>query len=553
MSGGSSRRRRRAGTILERRGEVPETHWRDGYRRTVTSPSTSRPSGLSRRAALILGSATLAGLAAGCTDETDLPFVGSADAEAEDGARPADSQTWPVTAPGDPAATSIAVSAALVGSSPAAVVIAPDAPDDVVTEASEVAVAAGVPCFVDSSDLAAELKRLGVEQVRLFPASAPAASGSSSGTSDEGGWREAVGALEHVDSLPDVTRRPLHPVVVTSPDPTAHAAALATVRAVLGADAVTTLTADDPREDAVVEALGAEDEAVLVVVGDGEHLTGESLAGAAVMAAGAQPLPTGGLLPLGGDRRMIALYGHPGTGALGLLGEQDVEGAIERVKGYVDDYAAISDDQFMPAFEVIATIADSAAGEDGDYSSEGDPEMYRPWVDAAKDAGVYVLLDLQPGHTDFLTQAKIYEELLKEPHVGLALDPEWRLEPGQRHMEQIGHVEIDEVNETAAWLAELTRSNALPQKVFMLHQFQLQMLRDRDQLRTDLPEIVTVVHADGHGTPDLKQGTWGAIKADLPAGVLLGWKNFIDEDTPTFTPQRTMTEVEPAPRFVSYQ
>lgn len=123
MSGGSSRRRRRADTILGRRGEVPETHWRDGYRRTVTSPSTSRPSGLSRRAALILGSATLAGLAAGCTDETDLPFVGSADAEAEDGARPADSQTWPVTAPGDPAATSIAVSAALVGSSPAAVVI----------------------------------------------------------------------------------------------------------------------------------------------------------------------------------------------------------------------------------------------------------------------------------------------------------------------------------------------------------------------------------------------------------------------------------------------
>ena len=40
---------------------------------------------------------------------------------------------------------------------------------------------------------------------------------------------------------------------------------------------------------------------------------------------------------------------------------------------------------------------------------------------------MYVVLDLQPGRTDFLTQAKRYEPLLALPHVGLALDPEWRL------------------------------------------------------------------------------------------------------------------------------
>ena len=53
----------------------------------------------------------------------------------------------------------------------------------------------------------------------------------------------------------------------------------------------------------------------------------------------------------------------------------------------------------------------------------------RPCVDAAKAAGAYVMLDLQPGRTDFLTQAKRYQELSTEPHVGLALDPEWRLQP----------------------------------------------------------------------------------------------------------------------------
>ena len=74
-------------------------------------------------------------------------------------------------------------------------------------------------------------------------------------------------------------------------------------------------------------------------------------------------------------------------------------------------------------------------------------------------AGMYVMLDLQPGRTDFLTQAQRYEELLAEPHVGLALDPEWRLGPNQRHMAQIGSVGVDEVNAVAAWLAGLTWSS----------------------------------------------------------------------------------------------
>jgi hypothetical protein len=34
--------------------------------------------------------------------------------------------------------------------------------------------------------------------------------------------------------------------------------------------------------------------------------------------------------------------------------------------------------------------------------------------------------------------------------------------------------------------------------------------------------------------------------------VWWGWKNFYDEDQPTFTPGETV-EVAPSPRFISYQ
>jgi hypothetical protein len=246
------------------------------------------------------------------------------------------------------------------------------------------------------------------------------------------------------------------------------------------------------------------------------------------------------------------LYGHPGSASLGVLGEQPVEEAVERAKKTAAQYESLSDRPVVPTFEIIATIASGAAGKDGDYSAEASVEHLRPWVDVAREAGVYVLLDLQPGTTDFLTQAKRYSELLEQPHVGLALDPEWRLKPGQRHMRQIGSVDVAEVNATAAWLADLAREKNLPQKLFVVHQFRLSMISGREKLETGHDELAVMIHAAGNGTPGEKLATWRAVHADAPAGVSWGWKNFYDEDRPTFTPKQTY-EVDPVPDLVTYQ
>ena len=161
-------------------------------------------------------------------------------------------------------------------------------------------------------------------------------------------------------------------------------------------------------------------------------------------------------------------------------------------------------------------------------------------------------LDLQPGRMDFLTQAERYRDLLRRPHVGLALDPEWRLKPNQKHLTQIGSVEPAEVTRTADWLAALVRDENLPQKVFVLHQFDAAMLGDRSRIDTSHPELATVIHADGHGTPSIKMKSWRRIVDGLPPNVRLGWKNFYTEDAPMFSPRRTLG-VDPEPWFVSYQ
>lgn len=263
-------------------------------------------------------------------------------------------------------------------------------------------------------------------------------------------------------------------------------------------------------------------------------------------------LPWGGYEQFG-DRHYVALYGHPQTPALGLLGEQDAAGSVDRVNELVAEYEDISGAEIVPMFEIIATIASASAGPDGDYSSKTPISELRPLVDEAAANNVSVVLDLQPGRTDFLTQAKLYEELLLEPHVGLALDPEWRLEPNQVHLTQIGSVDAAEINEVSDWLAELTRENSLPQKMLVLHQFQPRMISNRETLDTSHPELATLIHVDGQGPPAAKIGTWNLIRQNAPENVAWGWKNFIDEDEPMLTPQQTWDQVSPLPELITYQ
>ena len=73
---------------------------------------------------------------------------------------------------------------------------------------------------------------------------------------------------------------------------------------------------------------------------------------------------------------------------------------------------------------------------------------------------MYVVLDLQPGRADLLDQAMRYRSLLLQPHVGLAVDPEWKLKPRQLPGGQIGSIGAAEINRTIAWLAALTRPTA---------------------------------------------------------------------------------------------
>ena len=264
-------------------------------------------------------------------------------------------------------------------------------------------------------------------------------------------------------------------------------------------------------------------------------------------------IPGGGLLMFDADppRRLVAMYGHPTTAGLGVLGEQGPSEGVDRLRSIAAGYGA-DGARVLGTFEIIATVASADPGADGDYSSETARDVIRPWVEVAAANDVYVLLDLQPGRTDFLTQARIYEEFLRLPHVGLALDPEWRLKPNQVHMRQVGTVDAAEINQVAEWLAGLVREAALPQKLLVIHQFHYAMITNRPRIETP-PEVAVLIHMDGYGDQGTKQGTWNTLTGAPDAdGFYWGWKNFYDEDSPMAGPDRVLN-LTPTPVFVSFQ
>lgn len=247
-------------------------------------------------------------------------------------------------------------------------------------------------------------------------------------------------------------------------------------------------------------------------------------------------------------RMFVAYYGTVRTSALGVLGETSPARAIERVERAAAPFRR-NGLAPQPVFELIVTIADAYPGKDGDYNHDVPVDAVRQWVRAARQAGALLVLDIQPGRADFVSVAKRWEWALREPHVGLAIDPEWRMGPGEVPGRVIGSTGWWEVNLTTRWLEQLVVAHDLPQKIFIVHQFRTDMVRNIDRVH-DRRMLVEIQHVDGFGTPAQKLATYAAVaRRDR---FRMGFKLFYDEDRPRMTAAQLMRRL-PRVEFVSFQ
>ena len=273
---------------------------------------------------------------------------------------------------------------------------------------------------------------------------------------------------------------------------------------------------------------------------------------AAVAAAPAPPrgLP-GGATSILPEHRVLAHYGAPQARQLGILGIGTPAAAGARLTRHAKTYAALGGRPVMPAMELIAVIANAGPGRDGRYRTRQTRATVRRYLDAARRANAILILDIQPGRADFMTEARALAEFLVEPDVGLALDPEWRMGPGQVPGTLIGSVDAAEINTVTDWLARLVSRRALPDKLVIVHQFTDGMIRRRRGIRVR-PGVDMVLNADGFGTPSAKIATYGRVTRARTPRTYTGFKLFLEEDTRLMSPARVV-RLRPSPAVVIYE
>ncbi len=208
----------------------------------------------------------------------------------------------------------------------------------------------------------------------------------------------------------------------------------------------------------------------------------------------------------------------------------------------------------LPVFELIATVVHAKPGADGLYRTRIDQAIVQRHLDAARRHGAILLLNIQPGRAAFLDEVKFWEPWLREPDVGLALDPEWAVKAGQIPGTVFGRTTGAELDAIAAYVAGIVAANRLPEKVVLYHQLHTSIVREPAGLQPH-PGVALVVSVDGIGTPGQKTATWRSIIAVTPAHVHKCFKLFYDEDTktgPLMTPAQVLA-LQPQPEYVLYE
>jgi len=259
-------------------------------------------------------------------------------------------------------------------------------------------------------------------------------------------------------------------------------------------------------------------------------------------------LPRGGrtILP---DFRVVAYYGAPQDDELGILGIGPPRLAARRLERQAKPYARPGR-PVLPAMELIAAIVTSEAGDGGDHSMRQDDSTIRRYLRVARAHRMLLLLDIQPGYAPFPQEAKALERWLKEPDVGLALDPEWSMKPPLLPAQEIGSTDAGTVNEVSSYLSDLVRRNDLPQKLLVVHRFTGDMIEDENRLERN-PGVGLVVNVDGFGDQPNKISKYREFTRDLPRRYN-GFKLFYHEDLNLMSPRQVL-RLRPKPDLIVYE
>ncbi|GMO26510.1 MAG: hypothetical protein Ta2B_06700 [Termitinemataceae bacterium] len=249
---------------------------------------------------------------------------------------------------------------------------------------------------------------------------------------------------------------------------------------------------------------------------------------------------------------ILAYYGHPNSKNMGILGRLSKEDLLARLTLQAEVYKAESGGKdIIKAFYIIY----GTCWPGGDIGIISDSKL-REYIDFALANNMLVFLDHQIGKFDPVDSLKKMLPYLKEyPNVHLGLDPEWRT---TKPMEEIGSVSGEEINNAQKAMEDYMIENKIEgERLLVIHQFNNKMITGRKSVKADFENVRPVLCMDGHGSPELKRGTY-AYNAEAKNIPIKAFKLFYDEpgntgvDVPILSPKEVY-ELDPRPTIIMYQ
>jgi hypothetical protein len=264
------------------------------------------------------------------------------------------------------------------------------------------------------------------------------------------------------------------------------------------------------------------------------------------------------------NKTWITYYGRPGIALMGIIGEHSAADIMPLIKAKAAEYDEANgpDVGVQPAVHLVwgmATVDDQPDNSHLAYLPEAE---VMPYIEEGLKTGVDVILDSQIANVAPAASISPALPYLQYPNVHLAIDPEFAVvHPGQAIPgNPIGYITAEQVNDVQRSMAEYMRVHGITGKrILMVHQFQDNMIVNKDRLDPTFPEVELTLSVDGFGNPYVKTWKYNAlVDANTP---FTSFKLFYGWDDPLMTPRQALgvdgTEhtdfIEITPNMIQYQ
>ena len=248
--------------------------------------------------------------------------------------------------------------------------------------------------------------------------------------------------------------------------------------------------------------------------------------------------------------RILSYYGYPGNELMGILGEHSMEDLLPILQEQGAAYqAADPETPLALAYEVISSVAQADAGEDGNFLVHINSETLDEYAEFCLDNDLLMIMDLQFGLDSVQQELDWVRPWLELHHVHVALDPEFAIKEGEQPGVDLGTLTAEDIAYAQRFLVDLAEELDLPPKILIIHQFNWYTLPDKELIEP-MDGLQFVLEVDGWGPPDDKRETYRVL-TETPIEYH-GFKLWYRQDEPLMTPEEVLA-LSPTPDIVIYQ